>query len=286
MKMPKQRRRPSNSKASRKDRSNEKQPTRIKVVSMKGGTPSVLFGQEPAVEAVSGRSGVTLSNDDFTSKTNSEDPGILHNLNSLKNIVILESKHREPAANRQSVARLSEQYMTRSQANVFLSMADKRLKGSNQRLKASCSKGRVSDKSKKRQSGRRQDQPVYSFLTSQPTCAFTESPKSYLAQKQAKKPRAKGPEIAKPPLIGKKQLQFGGAEGFFSPQVTKDQVVAVHSHSLQSRKKQLEEDVRQPASQLFSPKLTLFSNRKSVSVLKIKRKDKASDETQGRRITG
>lgn len=59
----------------------------------------------------------------------------------------------------------------------------------------------------------------------------------------------KGTDMLKPPLIAKaaKQLQFGGTEGFFSPQVTKDSVEGIHSHSLHFRKKKLvEEDSRQP----------------------------------------
>jgi len=67
-----------------------------------------------------------MSLDECTPKTNS-DALHLNNLNSLKNIVILETKQRDYATTNKSVVRLSDQYMTRSQANAFLCLNDKRM---------------------------------------------------------------------------------------------------------------------------------------------------------------
>lgn len=63
----------------------------------------------------------------------------------------------------------------------------------------------------------------------------------------------------------------------------------MHQASQNFRKKHIiDEDPRQPSSQLFSPKLTLFSNHnsKSLTVLKIKCKEKAAeDKNQGKSLS-
>jgi len=81
-----------------------------------------LFGLEFCDTVGSAKSGVTTAHAECTPKTNSEDSFNMNNLNALKNIVVLKSKQ----ANSSSVVRLANHYMTRSQANDFLTKNDKR----------------------------------------------------------------------------------------------------------------------------------------------------------------